>query len=96
MTQASDGYPTGCGRREGFRENEVSGARGGLIRQERSGEGNHVIVRVARQYLLAERVEGIYIWDEDGERDIDGSGRPWAGRQATLALLAFRRSIKNG
>ena len=45
------------------------------MRQQRSGEGDHVIARdFARHYLLAERAEGIYIWDENGKRYIDGSG----------------------
>jgi adenosylmethionine-8-amino-7-oxononanoate aminotransferase len=40
-----------------------------------TGEGQHVIVRdFTRQYRVAARAEGIYIWDEDGRRYIDGSG----------------------
>jgi adenosylmethionine-8-amino-7-oxononanoate aminotransferase len=40
-----------------------------------SGEGGHVIVRdFARHYLLAERGHGVYIWDDQGRRYLDGSG----------------------
>ena len=40
-----------------------------------TGEGQHVIVRdFTRHYRLAARAEGIYIWDEEGRRYIDGSG----------------------
>jgi adenosylmethionine-8-amino-7-oxononanoate aminotransferase len=46
-------------------------------------EGKHVLVRdFARRYRLAERGEGIYIWDDRGKRYIDGS----AGASAVVNI----------
>ncbi len=39
-----------------------------------NAEGKHVIARdFSRQYRLAERAEGVYVWDEHGNRYLDGS-----------------------
>jgi len=39
-----------------------------------SAEGEHVIVRdFSRNYRLAARAEGVYIWDDEGRRYLDGS-----------------------
>jgi len=39
-----------------------------------SAEGKHVIVRdFGRSYRLAERAEGVYVWDDRGQRYLDGS-----------------------
>ena len=39
-----------------------------------SAEGKHVIVRdFARRYRLAVRAEGVYVWDDEGNRYLDGS-----------------------
>jgi adenosylmethionine-8-amino-7-oxononanoate aminotransferase len=46
-------------------------------------EGEHVLVRdFSRRYRLAERGEGVYIWDVDGNRYIDGS----AGTSAVVSI----------
>jgi adenosylmethionine-8-amino-7-oxononanoate aminotransferase len=35
----------------------------------------HVLVRdFARRYIVADRAEGVYVWDEDGNRYLDGAG----------------------
>ncbi len=46
-------------------------------------EGRHVLVRdFSRRYLLAARGEGIYVWDHEGNRYIDGS----AGASAVVSI----------
>src|SRR5262245_48118397 len=46
-------------------------------------EGEHVLVRdFSRRYRMAERGEGIYVWDVDGNRYIDGS----AGTSAVVSI----------
>jgi adenosylmethionine-8-amino-7-oxononanoate aminotransferase len=48
-----------------------------------SAEGKHVIARdFSRRYRLAERGEGIYVWDDEGNRYIDSS----AGSSAVVAI----------
>jgi adenosylmethionine-8-amino-7-oxononanoate aminotransferase len=46
-------------------------------------EGEHVLVRdFSRRYRMAERGEGIYVWDVEGNRYIDGS----AGTSAVVSI----------
>jgi adenosylmethionine-8-amino-7-oxononanoate aminotransferase len=46
-------------------------------------EGEHVLVRdFSRRYRMAERGEGVYVWDVDGNRYIDGS----AGTSAVVSI----------
>ncbi len=48
-----------------------------------TAEGKHVLVRdFSRRYLMADRGEGIYIWDDEGNRYIDGS----AGSSAVVSI----------
>ncbi len=46
-------------------------------------DSRHVIPRdFRRQYLVAARAEGVYVWDEDGKRYLDGS----AGSSAVVSI----------
>jgi adenosylmethionine-8-amino-7-oxononanoate aminotransferase len=48
-----------------------------------SAEGKHVIVRdFSRRYRLAERGEGVYVWDDQGRRYLDSS----AGSSSVVAI----------
>ncbi len=48
-----------------------------------SVEGRQVIPRdFQRRYLVAERAEGVYVWDEEGKRYLDGS----AGSSAVVSI----------
>jgi adenosylmethionine-8-amino-7-oxononanoate aminotransferase len=48
-----------------------------------SADGKHVIVRdFSRRYRLAERGEGVYVWDDAGNRYLDSS----AGSSAVVAI----------
>src|SRR5438067_9354608 len=46
-------------------------------------EGRHVLVRdFRRRYIVADHAEGVYVWDEDGKRYLDGS----AGSSAVVSI----------
>jgi adenosylmethionine-8-amino-7-oxononanoate aminotransferase len=46
-------------------------------------EGRHVLVRdFRRSYVVADHAEGVYVWDEDGKRYLDGS----AGSSAVVSI----------